>query len=196
MRTQLLISVVVAFLTLATLSSSAAGQQGSPTPLPSTEHPQLTTLPASVLDAELKSARGRSFRLADYSGKVLVVNLWATWLGPSRQETPELVKLQAHFWSQGVRVVGLSTESPDMSADEVHAWVRSFRVQYKIGWATPDVAITLMQGRDAIPQTFVISRTGRIVRRFIGFNPVATPSQFKQAIEEALNDKGDRPEQN
>jgi hypothetical protein len=45
-----------------------------------------------------------------------------------------------------------------------------------------------MQGRDALPQTFVISRTGRIVRRFIGFNAINTPSQFKQAIEEALKE--------
>ena len=194
MQVRLLISFVLASLLLTTLSSGSVAQQPSATPPSSTAHPQLTNLPVSVLDAELKSARGRSFRLSDYSGKVLVINLWATWVGPSRQETPELVKLQARFWSQGVRVVGLSTETPDTSADEVHLWVRSFRVQYRIGWATPDVAITLMQGRDAIPQTFVVSRTGRIVRRFIGFNPIKTPSQFRQAIEEALNEEADVPE--
>jgi glutathione peroxidase-family protein len=51
-----------------------------------------------------------------------------------------------------------------------------------------------MQGRDVLPQTFVVSRTGRIVRRFIGFNPIKTPSQYKQAIEEALNEVADVPE--
>ena len=177
-----------------TLSAAIVGQEASATPSP-TAHPKLTNLPASVLNAELRSARGSSFRLSDYAGKVLVVNLWATWLGPSRLETPELVKLQARFWSQGVRVVGLSTESPDTSADEVRAWVRTFRVQYRIGWATPEVATTLMQGREAIPQTFVISPTGRIVKRFIGFSPDKTGPQFQQAVEEALNEKADSPEQ-
>jgi peroxiredoxin len=170
-------------------------QQGSPTPPALNAQPQLTNLPASVLDAELKSARGRSFRLSDYSAKVLVVNLWATWLGPSRLEIPELVKLQAQFWSRGVRVVWLSTESPEVSARGVREWVRTHRIQYRIGWATADVATTLMQGRDVLPQTFVISRSGRIVKHFIGFNLNKTAPQFKQAVEEALNEKAGPPKQ-
>jgi glutathione peroxidase-family protein len=149
----------------------------------------LATLPASVLDAELKAASGAPIKLSNYSGKVLLVNLWATWCGPCRVETPELVKLHKHFQSQGVEMVGLSTENPDASAESVREFVRDFDVDYRIGWATPDVAFTLMQGRDAIPQSFVISRDGHIVRRFVGFNPTSTPPQLKQAIEEALNDK-------
>jgi len=83
----------------------------------------------------------------------------------------------------------LSTEDPDQSTKQVRQWVRSFRIQYKIGWAPEEVANTLMQGRDAIPQTYVVSRTGRIVKRFVGFNPSTTPAQFKAAIEEALREK-------
>lgn len=188
-RARALISVVFLLLLLASVSFESSGQQSAATATPSPTPAQLTRLPASVLDAELRSARGRSFRLSDYSGKVLVVNLWATWLGPARMETPELVKLQARFWSQGVRVVGLSTENPAQSTRLVREFVRDFRIQYRIGWAPPDVVITLMQGRDAIPQTFVVSRTGRIVKRFIGFNPTLTPSQFRQAVEEALNEE-------
>lgn len=194
MRAYQLVLIVFAFVLLATVcSSSAVGQQGPATPSP--EPSPLTKLPSGVLDAKLKSARGGSFRLSDYSGKVLVVNLWATWVGPSRLETPELVKVQAHFWSQGVRVVGLSTENPEVSAAEVREWVRSHRVQYRTGWATPEVATTLMQGRDVVPQTFVISRSGRIVRRFVGFNSTVTPGWWKEAIEEALNEKPDASEQ-
>jgi hypothetical protein len=87
-------------------------------------------------------------------------------------------------------MVGLSTENPDASADKVREFVQNFDVDYRVGWATPEVAITLMQGRDAIPQSFVISRSGRIVKRFVGFNPMDTPKQIREAIEEALNDKG------
>ena len=61
---------------------------------------------------------------------------------------------------------------------------------YRIGWVSHDVAITLMQGRDAIPQSFVIARNGRIVKRFVGFNPTTTPPQIKEAIQEALKDTG------
>jgi hypothetical protein len=52
-----------------------------------------------------------------------------------------------------------------------------------------------MQGRDAIPQTYIVSRTGRIVRRFVGFNPVFTIAQWKLAIQEAINDKDGLPKQ-
>ena len=50
--------------------------------------------------------------------------------------------------------------------------------------------MTLMQDRNAIPQSFVISRDGRILNRFVGFNVTATPVQLRQAVEDALNDKG------
>ena len=150
----------------------------------------VTVLPANVVDAELRAVTGAPIKLSSYSGKVLVVNLWATWCGPCRLETPELIKLHKEFRSQGVEVVGLSTENPDASAEAVRQFVQDFNVDYRVGWATSDVAITLMQGRDAIPQSFVISRSGRILKRFVGFNQVATPPQIREAIQDALNDKG------
>jgi peroxiredoxin len=87
-------------------------------------------------------------------------------------------------------MVGLSTENPDASADAVRQFIQDFEVDYRIGWATPEVAVTLMQGHDAIPQSFIISRNGRVVKRFVGFNPMMTPPQIREALQEALNDKG------
>lgn len=149
----------------------------------------ITSLPANIVDAELKAVTGAPIKLSNYNGKVLLVNLWATWCGPCRLETPELVKLYNEFRSQGVEIVGLSTENPETSAESVRKFVNDYNVNYRIGWATPEVAITLMQGRDAIPQSFVISRDGRVIRRFVGFNPISVPPQIKEAIQEALNSK-------
>jgi thiol-disulfide isomerase/thioredoxin len=151
--------------------------------------PLVTTLPASVVDAELRAVTGAPIKLSNYAGKVLLVNLWATWCGPCRMETPELVKLYNEFRPKGLEVVGLSTENPDASAELVKRFIQEYNVNYRVGWATPEVSITLMQGRDAIPQSFVISRTGRVVKRFVGFNPMQTPPLIKEAIEEALNEK-------
>ena len=150
----------------------------------------LVTLPPSVRDAELRSVNGRTIKLSDYAGKVVLVNLWATWCVPCRVEIPELVKLHKEFQSQGVEMIGLSTEDPEASAENVKNFVRTFQVDYRIGWATPEVAVTLMQGRDSIPQSFIISRDGRLLKRFVGFNPIYTPPQIRQALEDALNDKG------
>jgi peroxiredoxin len=150
----------------------------------------LASLPPNVLDAELKTASGPTIRLSDFSGKVLLVNLWATWCGPCRLETPELVKLHKEFQSRGVELIGLSTENPDASVEAVRAFVKNYNVDYQIGWATPEVALTLMQGRDSIPQSFIITREGRIMKRFIGFSQITTPPQLRQALEEALAAKG------
>ena len=150
----------------------------------------LSSLPRNVWDAELRATNGTPIRLSNYSGKVLLVNLWATWCGPCRLETPELVKLHKEYQPRGVEMVGLSTENPDASEQRVIDFVKAYNVDYHVGWATPEVALTLMQGRESIPQSFIITREGRIFKRFIGFSPSSTPPQLRQAIEEALAAKG------
>jgi peroxiredoxin len=146
----------------------------------------LSILPPPVLEAELKAASGAPIKLSDYSGKVVLINLWATWCGPCQIETPELVRLHKEFQERGVQMVGLSTEDPDYSAESVRKFIRAYNIDYPIGWVTPEVAAVLMQGRGSIPQSFIISRDGRIVRRFVGFSPERTPPQLRQALEDAL----------
>jgi peroxiredoxin len=157
---------------------------------PTRPNASLAMLPRPILEAENKAASGDPIKLANYSGKVMLVNLWATWCGPCRMETPELVKLHKEFQSRGVEMIGLSTEDPAASAESVSDFIREYGVDYQIGWATREVAQTLMQGRTSIPQSFVIARDGRIIKRFIGFRPDQTPNLIKQALEEALAEKG------
>ena len=147
----------------------------------------LTTLPRQVLDAENKAASGSApIKLSDYSGKVLVINLWATWCGPCRMETPALVQLHKEYQSRGVEMIALSTEDPDASAQTVMAFMRQYEVNYQVGWVNHEVAQILMQGRTSIPQSFVIGRDGRIVDRLVGFDPNSTPAKLKKALDEAL----------
>lgn len=149
-------------------------------------NPNLPVLPAVVLDTEMKAASGATIKLSNYAGKVMLVNLWATWCGPCRVETPELVRLHKEYQARGVEFVGLSTEDPIASAQKVHAFVQQYDVDYQIGWATRDVALTLMQGTTSIPQSFIITRDGRIQKRILGFHPQRTPPQLKEALESAL----------
>jgi peroxiredoxin len=154
-------------------------------------NPGLNALPREVLDAENRAVNGNApIKLSDYSGKILFINLWATWCGPCRIETPELVKLHKEFQSRGVEMIGLSTEDPDQSAQTVMQFMRDYDVNYQIGWAKREVAQILMQGRTSIPQSFIIARDGRILKRFIGFNPQTTPPELKKALEAALVEKG------
>ena len=157
----------------------------APAPAPAAP-PALTDLPPQVSVAPLKDAKGASFKLADFFGKVMVVNLWATWCGPCRREIPELVKLHKEFHSRGVEMIGLSTENPDASAEKVRKFIQDFQIDYRIGWAPVEVGAPLMQGHEVIPQTFVISRDGRILKHFRGFSPANTSAELKQALEDAL----------
>jgi thiol-disulfide isomerase/thioredoxin len=137
----------------------------------------------------MKGVNGESIKLSNYSGKVLLVNMWATWCGPCRNEIPELVRLHKEYQSRGVEVVGLTNEDPVRSAQKVQDFVRDFRIDYQVGWAPPEVEAALMQGR-SIPQSLIVTRDGRIRKRFIGFHPRETPPLLKKALEEALIDNG------
>jgi len=182
-----LVTTVLAFGLLVAIGVSSCNSNDAPT---KTTANRTNTLPRQVLEAENRAASGAPIKLGNYSGKVLLVNLWATWCGPCRMETPELVRLHKEFQSRGVEMIGLSTENPDASARSVSEFVREFNVDYQIGWAKPEVAQIMMQGRTSIPQSFIIARDGRVVRRFIGFNPETTPTQLKEALEQALKEEG------
>ena len=181
--------LTLTFLVLSLVAIGAVSSCNSSDHAPESASDQRgTPLPANVLSTKLQMANGSTISLGDYSGKVMLVNLWATWCGPCSSEIPELVKLRKEFQSQGFEIVGLSTENPASSAESVKNFVQGFRMDYPVGWASRDVAISLMQmsQRDAIPQSFIISRSGRVLKHFVGFNPVGTPPQIRQAIEDAL----------
>jgi len=182
--------VACTVLSLGLLAAFGVSSCNSNDPLSATRAARPNALPATVLEAENQATSGGPIKLANYSGKVLLVNLWATWCGPCRMETPELVKIHKEFQSRGVEMIGLSTEDPAASAASVSDFIREYNIDYQIGWAKREVAQTLMQGRSSIPQSFVIARDGRVVRRFIGFRPDLTPGQIKAALEEALAEKG------
>jgi thiol-disulfide isomerase/thioredoxin len=168
----------------ATAPTPVNANAAAPAPAPAAP-PELTDLPPAVSVTPLKDVNGAPFKLADFFGKVAVVNFWATWCGPCRREIPELVKLHKEFQSRGVEIVGLSTENPEASAEKVRKFIQDFQIDYRIGWAPVEVAAPLMQGHEAIPQIFVISRDGRILKRFVGFS-AAYASQLKQVLEDAL----------
>jgi thiol-disulfide isomerase/thioredoxin len=176
-----------AMLLLAALSIYAPkGFAQTPSDGSSGQRAVLTELPETVLNTELQLLGGKTLKLAEYSGKVIVINLFATWCGPCRFESPDLAKLHEEFKDRGLVVIELSTEDPEASKENVREWVWNFRLPYPVGWVTREVAVTLMQERGSIPQAFVIARDGRILKRFIGYSPTKTLSLMREAVEEAL----------
>lgn len=152
------------------------------------------SLPQNLRETKLQTLDGESLKLSDFADKVLIVNIWATWCGPCRLEMPELVKMNSEYKSRGLVVLGLATTYNEQN-DQAHVrdFIRAQNINYKIVWDDGTMAAPLVQivnGKSVIPQSFVISRDGRIVKHFEGFSPYSTPQLMRQAVEEALNDKG------
>src|SRR5262249_41449360 len=88
-----LVTSVIAFGLLLAIALSSCNSNDPPTKTAAPAAARVNVLPREVLQAENKAANGSAIKLGNYSGKVLLINLWATWCGPCRMETPELVKL-------------------------------------------------------------------------------------------------------
>lgn len=185
-RAALTLAAVLAVL----LVVSTCGRGGGGPPPSSVEKGpgrELRRLPASILNEELWDLEGGRFRLADYGGRVVVLDVWATWCGPCREEIPHLVELSREYGPRGVDVVGLTVEDAVTEYRTVRNFSREFAINYRIGWAAgPDWTLKLTDDNDAIPQTFVIGRDGRVHLHATGFSD-RTPALLREAIEEALN---------
>lgn len=167
-----------------TVTASRAGGGATTKNNPAT----LAAAPPALLSTQLKTVDGSTLRLGDYAGKVVIVDVWATWCPPCRQEIPHLVALGNEYKDRGVEVVGLTTEDPEADAAKVKDFAQKFGINYQLGWATPDLAIGVMRmsRSDAIPQTLIITRDGRIIKHYVGFDPVNTPISMRNVIEQAI----------
>lgn len=143
-------------------------------------------LAPAVFQANFKTLDGRTKKLADYSGKVVVVDLWATWCGPCRQEIPHLIEMANTYKSKGVEVIGLTNENPSTDEQKVKDFSKEFKINYAVGWADPQMQMGLMNGRNGIPQTIIIGRDGKVKKHFVGFNAMISVPQMKAALEEAI----------
>ena len=143
-------------------------------------------LPENLMQANINLLDGQKTKLADYSGKVLIVDLWATWCPPCKQEIPHLIEIAKEYKEKGVEVIGLTNENPETDAEWVKQFSEAFNINYPIGWADNEMQAGLTLGRNSIPQTLIIGRDGKIVKHFVGFSPRLIP-QMKAAIEEAAS---------
>jgi cytochrome c biogenesis protein CcmG/thiol:disulfide interchange protein DsbE len=149
----------------------------------------LFSLPESIRERPMKSLDGSSFRFADFEGKVIVINFWASWCGPCRSEIPDYERVRKAYADREVEFVGLTTEDPRTSSDRVNRFLRDVRFGFRLGWADRDTTRTLMNGRRGIPQTIVIDGNGRIVDHWTGYSPRRSREKLTETIDQALKSR-------
>ena len=132
---------------------------------------------------ELPDLLGRPVSLQQFSGRVIMLNFWATWCGPCRDEVPEFVELQKEYGPQGLSIVAVSLD--EKTPDEVSKFAGEFGINFQVLYAgsRKEDVIGLMGGISGIPTTFLIDRRGVIVRRVTGR---ATKELWKGEIEKLL----------
>src|SRR6266699_2170570 len=117
-----------------------------------------------------RDVSGAAVPRANWTGKVVLVNFWATWCPPCREEVPEMISLQRQFGDK-LEIVGIS-EDDDAPAN-VMRFAQHSRINYPIVMATSEV-IAAYGGVPALPTTFVIDTQGRVVGKHAGLHPIDT----------------------
>jgi thiol-disulfide isomerase/thioredoxin len=119
-------------------------------------------------EIHLQTLDGKPLTLASASGKVVLLNFWATWCGPCRMEIPGLIELQKQYKDR-LQIVGLLVDVDDV--DDAKKFVADAELNYPVAVATTEVRLKY-GGVSALPTVFVIDTQGRIVQKHVGlFDP-------------------------
>lgn len=129
----------------------------------------------SAPDFTLKQLDGTPLRLSDYKGKVILLDFWATWCAPCRDEIPRFIAWQAKYGNQGLQVIGVSM---DDDIDPVQKFSREFRMNYPVALGTQEVAASY-GGILGLPVNIVIGRDGKIVAKHLGLED---PSRLEREL--------------
>jgi thiol-disulfide isomerase/thioredoxin len=133
--------------------------------------------PMAKLDFSFKDITGKKVSLSDFKGKVILLDFWATWCVPCKQEIPGFIELQKKYGDRGLQIIGLSV-------DDSLNMAKTYATQMKMNYP-----ILLAEGKEdilkaydpipSIPVSIIIDRGGRIVSRHLG---IASMDVFEKEI--------------
>lgn len=140
--------------------------------LDSAAHPVAPDFSVTAID-------GHKLALSDYGGKIVLLDFWATWCAPCRDEIPRFVQLQDKYGADGLQIIGISM---DDSAEPVRQFCRDFHINYPVALGGAKLG-ELYGGVFGLPIAFLIDRNGRILSKHIG---ATDPAIFNREIARAV----------
>jgi thiol-disulfide isomerase/thioredoxin len=166
------------FLAAAVLLGAAQWQRGRPEPL---EAPDRRT---AMQDISVPQLDGGQWRLSDHPGQVVLVNYWATWCEPCREELPALIAIAQQDAPEGLAVVGISEDAAADAPAKVRAFVARYGIPYPIAFAAPRLGDPLVG--PPVPRSVLLDRHGRIAKRYLG--PI-TRNRLEKDVAHLLKDR-------
>jgi peroxiredoxin len=191
-----LVAIVLAVSVFSLACSDAAAPQpvSGPTAMTTTANKRSAASQEAiknVMDVPIAKLDGSTFKLADYHGKVLVVDFWATFCPPCVKQVPHLAAMNEKYRDRGLQVVGL-TAYPKEDQQQVEDFIKKFGMNYTVAYDNSWIASAFLKGTEdesgspPIPQLFVIGRDGRVVEHFIGEQP-GRMDQLEKVVTEQLS---------
>jgi thiol-disulfide isomerase/thioredoxin len=134
------------------------------------------------LDFVLKDMNNQPLNVAAYKGKVVLLNFWATWCGPCKEEIPSFVELYDKYKDQGLVILGVSI---DDTPEQLRSFTKEWHMQYPIAQMQTDIedAYGPFYG---VPTSFIIARDGSICTKHLG---PASKDEFEHEIKGLLESK-------
>lgn len=131
-------------------------------PIPFTVHPS----PRPLHDIEFKDGDERDLHLSNFKGRVILINIWATWCAPCRREMPTLDRLQSKLGGQAFEVVALSIDRAGM--DVVNTFFKEIEIRHLKRYLEQSASVMRKFAVVGIPTTLLVDREGREVWRYAG----------------------------
>jgi thiol-disulfide isomerase/thioredoxin len=153
--------LVIGVVAVAVIAGAYFARRGHRAPAPlrvtQVDHP---LAPAFALP----DLNGQQIELSKYQGKVVLVDFWATWCTPCREEIPRFVEWQKQYGDQGLQVIGISM---DDGQEPVREFYKKFNLNYPVVMGNDKVA-EAYGGVLGLPINFLVGKDGRIIKKYVG----------------------------